>query len=133
MYQERTGTSADGADLVATYTGATFTLNRYMTSIVEGWVEVEPHAGTFGVDLRVDGQSFGSQNVDISGATSVFGTAVFGTATFGGAGRKLVPLTLPLEAEGITFSLSGTYTGREAFRWFTYAFGVVPEISIRGL
>lgn len=133
LFQERTGTTADGADLVASYTGATFTMNRFITSIVDGGVEVEPHGGTFGIELSIDGQSFGSQNVDISGDFSVYGTDVYGTATYGGAGRKYVPLTFPLEAEGITASITGTYTGQEPFRWFTYALGVVPEVAIRGL
>lgn len=133
LYQERTGTTADGADLVGTYTGPTFTMNRYITSIVDGWVECEPHTGTFGIELLVDGQSFGAQNVDISGNVAVYGTSLYGSVTYGGASRKLIPVTFPLEAEGITASVTGTYTGQEAFRWFTYALGIVPEVAVRGL
>jgi hypothetical protein len=96
---------------------------RTVARMVDGAVEFEPHAGTFGIELTVDSQSFGSQNVDISGTTSSYGVDVYGTATYGGSGRLRRPLTFPLEAEGLTAEITGTYTGREAFRWFTYTLG----------
>jgi hypothetical protein len=133
LYEERTGTTADGSDMVATYTGPTFSMGGRVARMVDGAVEFEPHAGTFGIELTVDSQSFGSQNVDISGTTSSYGVDVYGTATYGGSGRLRRPLTFPLEAEGLTAEITGTYTGREAFRWFTYTLGIVPESGNRGL
>jgi len=132
LCEERTGTSADGADLVATYTGPTFSMGGKIARLIDGAMEFEPHGGTFGLELTVDNQSFGSQNVDISGATSAYGTAVYGTATYGGANRKRTPFMFPLEAEGLTASLTLTYTGQEPFRLFTYDLGIVPEPMGRG-
>jgi hypothetical protein len=132
LYEERTGTTADGADLVASYGAPTFSMSRYMTSFVDGIVEVEPHGGTFGIELLVDDRSFGSQTLDISGNVSVYGTAVYGTGTYGGQSRKQIPMTFPLEAEGFSVSLIATYRGREAFRWFTYAMRMMPEPDLSG-
>ncbi len=133
LYEERTGTTADGSDMVATYTGPTFAMGGKYARIVDGAIEVEPHAGTFGIELSVDNVSFGSQNVDISGSAAEYGSAVYGTSTYGGTGRKRSVLTFPLEAEGLTAGITGTYTGKEAFRWFTYMLGVVPETISRGM
>jgi hypothetical protein len=74
LYEERTGTTADGADLTATYTGPTFAMGGTIARFVDGAVEFEPHAGTFGIELTVDNRTFGSQNVDISGTTDVYDT-----------------------------------------------------------
>jgi hypothetical protein len=133
LNEERTGTTADGSDMVATYKGPTFAMGGRVARIVSGAMEFEPHAGTFGLELSVDNASFGSQNVDISGVTSVYGTSVYGTAVYGGAGRRRAPFEFPLEAEGLTCDLTGTYTGQEAFRWFTYNLTVVPETIARGM
>jgi hypothetical protein len=132
LYEERTGTTADGADLVATYGAPTFTMSRYVTQFPDGILEVEPHTGTFGIELLVDDRSFGSQTLDISGNASVYGTAVYGTATYGSKSRKQIPVTFPLEAEGTTVSLLGTYTGRESFRWFSFALRMSPDREISG-
>jgi hypothetical protein len=132
LYEERTGTTADGADMVATYTGPEFAMGGRTTRIVDGAIEFEPHAGTFGVELTVDNRSFGAQNLDISGAAAAYGSAIYGTSTYGGSGRKRTPCTFPLEAEGLTCGITATYTGQEAFRWYTYRLGVVPETVSRG-
>jgi hypothetical protein len=42
-------------------------------------------------------------------------------------------MTFPLEAEGLTASLTATYTGDEAFRLFNYSLGINPEVLTRGL
>ncbi len=131
--EERVGTSADGADLVATYGGPTFSMSRHVTRVIDGWVEFEPHAGTLGLELLIDNRSFGSQNVGITGATSVYGTAVYGTGTYGGASRLMTPVTFPLEAEGLAASVLLTYTGQDAFKLFTYALRALPEPDLRGL
>lgn len=133
LYEERTGTSADGSDITATYHGPTFAMNGRMTRFVDGAIEFEPHAGMFGMELYVDEVSQGSQNVDISGSGAVYGTGQYGTAQFAGSGRKRTPITFPLEAEGLTARVIATYTGQETFRWFGYSLGVVPEPLPRGL
>lgn len=132
LAEERTGTSANGSDLTATYTGPTFAMGGKIARIVEAAVEFEPHAGTFGLELRVDGLSMGSQNVDISGATDKYDASVYGTATYESASRRRKPLMFPLDAEGLTAEITATYTGQEAFRWFSYTLGIVPETVARG-
>ncbi len=90
------------------------------------------HGGTFGIELRVDNQSCGSQNVDIGSGTSVYGTAEYGSGIYGGANRKRTPFNFPLDAEGITAVIIATYTGQESYRWFGYDMQVVPENEYRG-
>jgi hypothetical protein len=133
LYEERTGTTADGSDLVATYTGPTFAMGGRYASVVDGAVEFEPHAGTLGIELKVDGKSVGSQNVDISGTSSAYDSATYdGSATYDRPGRMRKPLVFPLEAEGLTAEVTATYTGSEAFRLFTYVLGLVPEAQASG-
>lgn len=133
LAEERTGTTANGAAMVATYGGPTFAMGGRIARIIDGAMEFEPHGGTFGIELLVDGKSFGSQNVDISGAQAVYGDAEYGIDTYGGAGRLRTPFTFPLEAEGLTASITTTYRGSEAFRWFTYMLGINPETVARGM
>lgn len=133
LFEERTGTTADGSDLVATYTGPTFSMGGKIARIIDGAVEFQPQAGTFGIELFVDDRSVGSQNVDISGETARYGTAVYGTDTYGGPSRLREPLDFPLEAEGLTAYITATYSGSDAFRFFTYTLGIVPEVLGRGL
>jgi hypothetical protein len=132
MAEERTGTTANGDDMVATYTGPTFAMGGRIASVIDGAVEFEPHAGTFGIELRVDGRSLGSQNVNISGGTDVYDTAVYDTGVYDGPSRLRKPLVFPLEAEGLTVEITATYTGQEAFRWFTYVLGIVPDVLASG-
>ena len=132
LFEERVGTTADGANLVGTYTGPTFAMGGLIARIVDGSVEFEPHAGTFGIELTVDNRSFGSQTIDISGTSDVYGTAIYGTDTYGAQNRVRKPLDFPLEAEGLTAEITGTYTGQEAYRWFVYRMGLVPEPVGRG-
>lgn len=133
LYEERTGTSADGADMVATYLGPDFAFSGRIARVTSGAVEFEPHAGTFGIELQMDNRGFGSQNVNINGTTAVFGTAVFGTSVFGGPSRIRRPLMFPLGAEGLSANITGTYTGQESFKWFTYKLGIMPESVERGI
>lgn len=133
LFEERTGTTADGSSMVATYTGPTLSMGGRIARMVDGAVEFEPHGGTFGIELRVDSQSLGSQNVDISGSFAQYDGSLYDTATYDGAGRMRRPITFPLEAEGLTAEVTGTYTGTDAFRWFSYVLGMVPETLARGL
>lgn len=132
LNEERSGTTANGVDMVATYTGPTFAMGGRIARIIDGAIEFEPHAGTFGIELKVDNRSMGSQNIDISGGTEVYGDAEYDTATYDGPSRVRKPLVFPLEAEGLTADVTATYTGQEAFRWFTYMLGIVPESTVRG-
>jgi hypothetical protein len=132
LAEERTGTSADGADLVATYTGPTFAMGGLITRIVDGSVEFEPHGGTFGIELAVDSRSVGSQTIDIQGDTALYDVSLYDVAVYDGIGRRRAPLHFPLEAEGLTAEITATYTGQEAFRFFLYRLGLVPEGVPRG-
>jgi hypothetical protein len=58
---------------------------------------------------------------------------LYDDAVYDGAGRRRKPLVFPLEAEGLTCNVTATYTGKEAFRWYAYRLGIVPETVARGL
>lgn len=131
--EERTGTDADGADIVAEYSGPVVSTAPYIATFPDGYISFEPNDGTLGVDLIVDGTAMGSQNVNISGGGPVFGVAQFGTAVLGGPARAQKPLVFPLEAEGLTFQVQITYTGQAPFRLFTYGIGAVRESSPSGI
>ncbi len=131
LYEERTGTTADGGDLTADYEGPMFTTRPRMAQAVDTYVDVEPNDGNFGFELVVDGVSLGSQAVDLSGAGAILGTAVVGTDALSGGGRKSVPLMWDLN-DGSTFQSRATYTGQAPFRWFGYGFGLQPEVVSRG-
>ncbi len=133
LYEERVGTTADGSDLVSTYTGPMFSTSGYVTRFIEGATEFEPHGGTFGIELTVDGVSQGSRNVTIAGGFSRYDVALYDVATYDGPGRARKPLMFPLGAEGIAAQITATYTGQESFRWFGYDLIVVPESEMRGL
>ncbi len=133
LYEERTGTSADGADLVGTGTGPTFAMGGYQARVVDGSVEFEPHSGTFGIELTVDSVRLGSQTIDIGGSSAVYDTALYDTATYNAQNRVRKPLDFPLEAEGLTADLTWTYTGQEAFTFFAYRLGLVPEAAQRSI
>lgn len=130
LFEERTGTDADGGNLVAQYAGPVVAMHPYIVSLIDGYVTLQPNDGSFAVDVIVDGVAMGSQSIDISGAGPILGEAVAGTAVLGGTSRKQRPLRLPLEAEGQTFQIEATYTGQAAFRWFGYGLGLVPEPDI---
>ena len=132
LAEERKGTTANSADMVATYTGPTFAMGGRVARVVDGAVEFEPHGGVFGIELLIDNKSFGSQNVTIAGVQALYGTAAYGVDTYGGAGRLRTPIMFPLEAEGLTAAITATYTGQEAFRWFSYMLNIVPETQARG-
>lgn len=133
LYEERTGTTADGSNFVADYEGTTFTFNGRIVQVPSSYVELEPHGGTLAMEILLDGVSAGSQNVDLSGSFSVYGTSVYGTAHYGGQNRATRVVTWPMSAEGRTVSTKLTYTGQETMRVFTYQHGVVPEVAISGI
>jgi hypothetical protein len=133
LNEERTGTSANGADLVGSYSGPVFAMTPYIASLIDGYISFEPNnVGTFGMAVIVDGNDLGSQTIDITGGGPILGTAVLGTAVLGGSTKKQVPIVLPLDAEGLTFQVDLTYTGQATFRIFEYGIGLVPEPAISG-
>jgi hypothetical protein len=132
LYEERTGTTADGSDMTATYEGPMFTSRPKVAQLVDSAVDVEPNTGTLAFEVVVDNVSLGSQNVDIAGGGAIYGTAVYGTDSYGGAGRKLCPLDWDLN-EGLTFFARATYTGQVPFRWFGYYLGLQPEAVPRAM
>lgn len=131
LYEERTGTTADGADLVGTYTGATFAMGGSVARIIDGSVEFEPHGGTFGIELQVDSIGLGSQTIDISGTSARYDLSLYDVATYDAQNRIRKPLAFPLEAEGLTAEITATYTGQEAFKWFVYRLRLLPETDQR--
>lgn len=132
LYEERTGTDADGADLVAEYEGATFTFNGRIATIENSYLEFEPHAGTLGCELIVDGISIATQNVNISGTGDEYGTGVYGTATYARSTRLQKEIVWPLGAEGRAFTMKMKYTGQEPFKVYTQQHGITPELSLSG-
>jgi hypothetical protein len=131
LSEERTGTTADGSNQTATYEGPMFTSRPRVAQLVDTFVDVEPNDGTLGVEAVVDNVTLGSQNVDIAGGGSFYGTGLYGTAAYGGAGRKQIPLMWDLN-EGLTFFLRATYVGQVPFRLFGYGLGIQPEAGPRG-
>ncbi len=133
LYEEKVGTTADGADLEATYRGPTFAMGGRIARMIGGAMEYEPHAGTFTLELQTDNLSVGSQAIDIGSGVAQYGTAQYGVDSYGGPERRRTPFFFPLEAEGLTASITASYLGSEAFRWFNYTLGIVPEPEGRDL
>ena len=134
IYEERTGTSADGSDITMEYDGYTLPFGLQVARIVDSYIEYEPSDGTLTLDLKVDGQRMGTQDVDLGTDLAKYGTAVYGTAVYGGgADRKMLPITWPLEAEGRTVQLLVKYVGQGAFKLYTYGHNATKEDIPRGI
>jgi len=133
LYEERVGTTADGGDLVCDYAGPALSSGLHAARFIDLKGEYQPAAGSFVVEPYVDGVSQGQIAIDISGGLSQYAVAQYGSSLYAGAGRKPFTTDLPLEAEGYTVWLVATYTGKSTFRWYSYAFGMVPEAEARGL
>jgi hypothetical protein len=133
LYEEVTGTDANGSDLVAEYTSATFSLGFLVARWVAVYGEYRPADGLFAIEAVIDGVSQGSVTVDTTGSQARYGTAVYGTDRYGGVERSMFCVMLPLTAEGRSFTLKARYTGQAAFQFYTYALDVVPEPLPRGI
>jgi hypothetical protein len=133
LYEESTGTDANGADLVAEYESAAFALGFVMARWIAVYGEYRPADGLFGIEAVVDGVSQGSQTISTTASQARYGTAVYGTDRYGGIERAMFSIMLPLEAEGRAFTLKARYTGRAQFQFYTYALEVVPEPLPRGI
>ena len=44
----------------------------------------------------------------------------------------MIPIELPLEAEGRTLQVIGEYSGQATFKWLGYAFTALHEPEMRG-
>ena len=127
LYKESTGTTANSSNMTAEYEGPHLPIGPTLARVVDHRCEYEPHGGAFNVEVIVDGQGMGQEAVVIGAGLATYETAAYGTAVYGGAGRLTFYGTLPIAAEGRTVWRKTSYTGQEAFRQFTYTFGMVPE------
>jgi hypothetical protein len=130
LYEERSGTTADGLDVVAEQEGATFTFDGRIVTIQQSYVEFEPNDGRLEVGLIVDGLTISTQVVNIAGGGPILGSAVAGSAVLGGALRKQRTITWPMGAEGTTFAMTLKYTGQKTFKLYTEKHGVLPEMAL---
>ena len=131
LFQENSGQSANGSNMSAQFEGPAYNLGLSRARFVDLHAEVEPHGGTFSVEVLTDGVSRGSIALSIGAGASVYGAGVYGTAIYAGAGRRKCFTELPLEADGRSLVVKGSYSGQEAFAWFGYAVGLVPEVLPR--
>ena len=132
LFEENVGTTANSSNLTAEYEGPGLTLGAFRGRWIDVRGEYEPHAGACSIEPVVDNVSQGTQGVTIGSGISVYGTGTYGSATYAGAGRRQFYKTLPVSADGRTFSLRITYTGQEAWRLYSYHIGLVPETASRG-
>lgn len=137
LYEEATGTTADGADQVGDWEPSTHATGGHIASAIDGHLEFQPGGGTFALTAVVDGAAIASQNLDIASGSMAWGesSSTYGTASrlWGGKPRAYEPFDLPLEAEGRTFALRGRYTGKSAFKLFTYGLRIMPESELMGM
>jgi hypothetical protein len=137
LCEENTGTTADGADMVADCEFSTHTMGGYVGAFTDGYLELKPSSGTFTLTALVDGASAGSQNIDIGTGLVPYGDSTFlygdSDRLYGGKGRAFVPFDLPMEAEGRNLAFRARYTGTFPFKWFTYGVTLVPEPALSGI
>jgi hypothetical protein len=134
LFEERTGTSADGGDITMEYDGYMLPFGLQSARVVETYLEYQPCEGTLTLDLKVDGRRMGTQSFDLGTNLPRYGTATYGTSTYAGGGdRAVLPVMWPLEAEGRTAQLLVKYVGQGAFKLYTYGHNAVPEDLPRGV
>jgi len=134
LFEEVTGTDADGEDLVAEYEGPAMIPAPFRTTrFLDVYGEYRPAAGTFGLTVAVDEADVATITIDIGGTLPIYGVATYGRATYGGASRRQFRTNLPLAAEGRSVTLKARYTGRGVFKLYSAAIGIVPEAAIRGI
>jgi hypothetical protein len=131
VFEENVGAGSNGSNVTATYEGPALSLGLHRARILDLHVEYEPHGGALTVETEVDGQSQGGISLGIGAGLATYGSAVYGSATYGGSGRRKAYTPLRLSAEGRTVQLTATYSGQERFRFFTYAYGLLPEVTPR--
>jgi len=136
LFEERVGTTANGADMTMQYQGYMLPLGIQFGRIVESYLEYQPAPQTsFSVSLVVDGMTFGPQSLSVVGAaSSVWGTFVWGTGVWGsGAVRLTMPIIWPLGADGHSAQVRFRYIGKGSPKFYTYGHNIVAEPLPRGL
>jgi hypothetical protein len=128
---EATGTTANGANMVAEYGGPTFSAGLHRARYVDMHTEYEPHAGSATVEAVIDGVSQGQISMSIGSGIATYGSGVYGTAVYGGSGRRKHYTPLPLGSDGRSLRVNYSYTGQERFAIYTYSAGIVPESEAR--
>lgn len=114
LFRESIGTSANSSALTAQYVGPSVNLGAGYARWVDLRVDYEPSSGVCQFGLSMDGISVSSQTVTINRGTP-------------GTDRRQAVALLPLSASGRTGALNLIYQGVQAFRWFGYHLGIVPE------
>lgn len=132
VYEHSTATGAvNSSNVRAEYEGAGLSFGTKHVRVIGTHVDFEQNDGTFNVELEVDGQSQGSQNIDIGAGLSRYGTALYGTATYGGGDRQTKFVEWPMSAEGHSLVFKAVYLGTRRFTWYGYTHTVIPEPSAR--
>ena len=131
LFEESTGTTANSSNFTAEYEGPHIALGLHRSRLVRSFIEYEPNAGAFTVEMVTDGMSDGSQSVTIGTGLDVYGTGQYGTAVYAGSGRRTAPLFHRLSAEGRTLWTKATYSGQAAFKFFTVSHEIIPENALR--
>lgn len=136
LFEERTGTSANGSDITMVYQGYMLPVGIQQGRFIDTYLEYKPDVATsFAATLVVDGVTFGPQSLSITPVSSggIYGSGKYGTATYGGGlVRAMVPIMWPLGAEGHAGQLRFTYVGQGSPKFYTYAHNVVVEPFPRG-
>ncbi len=131
LFEEATGTTANSSDMTAEYKGAGLSLGPFRGRWVDLRGDYEPNTGAFSAEVEIDGVSQGTMAIPTGAGVAIYGVALYGDAAYAGASRKQWFKMLPLSAEGRTFVLKLTYSGKHAFKWYSYHPGLVPESRSR--
>lgn len=134
LYEEATGTSADGANMVCDYAGPVLATGYHTARFIDYYGEYMPATGSLTGEVLVNGQTQGARSIVISGNVTLYGSGTYGSAFYGGGrSRKKFVQALPLSAEGESVQFKFTYQGTSTFRHYGYAVNLVPEAHARGL
>lgn len=137
LSEERTGTSANGADMTMQYQGFMLPFGIQNGRVVETYLEYQPAPQTsFAMSLVVDGVTYGPQSLSVAplSSSSVWGTFKWGTGTWGsGATRTTLPIMWPLGADGHSAQVRLKYIGQGSPKFYSYGHNVVEEALPRGL
>jgi hypothetical protein len=134
LYEERTGTTANGADITMEYDGYMLPFGIQIARLIDSYLEYQPAQGTLTVDLKVDGRLMGSQSFDLGGSLPRYGTARYGVDRYSGAAdRSMLPIMWPLEAEGHSAQFFIKYTGHDTPKFYTYGHNAFEEPVPRGI
>lgn len=135
LYEERVGTTADGADILMQYDGPGIPFGLQRARVVETYLEIQPANGLLTVDLSIDGSLMGGQLVNI-GLTNLplYGLSQYGIGTYAsGPARVSKTVIWPLKADGYMAQFIINYLGQGSPKIYTYGHNIVPEPLPRGI